>query len=53
MFSPEVFVLLGSVMVVLSLVGLAAANYARHWFFTADPRVTLQLIDARSRQNRR
>ncbi len=52
MLSPEVFVLLGSVMVVLSLLGLAAAQYARHWFFTPDPRTRLQLVDVHSRQDR-
>ncbi len=52
MMSPEVFVLLGSVMVVLSLLGLIAAQYARHWFFTRDPRALLQLVDARSRPDR-
>ncbi len=51
MMSPEVYVLLGSVMVVVSLLGLAAAHYARHWFFIPDPRTRLQLADSRSRQN--
>ena len=52
MLSPEVFVFLGSVMVVVSLVGLVAAHYARGWFFTAEPRTSVQLVDVRTRQQR-
>ncbi len=51
MMSPELFVLLGSLMVVMSLFGLVAAQYARHWFFTPDPRARLQPAGARSRQD--
>ncbi len=50
MLSPEMYVLLGSVMVVLSLAGLGAAYHARQWFFTRDLRTQWQLADARSRQ---
>ncbi len=50
MLSPEVFVFLGSLMVVASLVGLAAARHARGWFFTAEPRASVQLADVRTRQ---
>ncbi len=52
MVSSELYVLLGSLMVVMSVLGLVGAQYARHWFFTPDPRTRLQPVEARSRQNR-
>ena len=53
MLSAELFVLFGSVMVVISILGLVAAQYARHWFFTPEPRARLQPAEARSRQDQR
>jgi hypothetical protein len=48
MIAPEVFLVLGSTMVVGSLFALAAARHARSWFFPPDLRAQLQPVEARA-----
>jgi hypothetical protein len=52
MMAPEVFLVLGSTMVVGSLLALVAARHARSWFFTPDLRAQLQLIEVRAPNDR-
>jgi hypothetical protein len=51
MITPEMYLALGFTIVVGSLFALAAAQHARGWFFTPDPRAELQLIEARARSD--
>jgi hypothetical protein len=52
MIAPEVFLVLGSTMVVGSLLALGAARHARSWFFTPDLRAQLQLVESRAQRDR-
>ncbi len=48
MFTPELLLLFGILMVIGSLVALAIAQSTRTWFFYSDPKAEWQTI-----QNRR
>ena len=51
MIAPEVFLVLGTTMVVGSLLALVGARHARSWFFTPDLRAQLQPIEVRARND--
>jgi hypothetical protein len=44
MFTPELMVTLGTLMVIGSLVALAVAQSTRNWFFHGDPQTELQVV---------